>query len=166
MAGVTGGMKDGGYYDANSSFQAKVAKSGDALLERAVAARAVPADLPVTVADYGSSEGRNSIATVTTALSLLSARGSASITVLHNDLPTNDWRGLADNLAGPDSYLRAFPSARSLFAPRSFFERVTSPATVTLGTSGSSAHWLSRQPPGLDPPELSSKVIDEGLASG
>jgi hypothetical protein len=29
---------------------------------------------------------------------------------------------------------------------------VTLPASVTLGTSGSAAHWLSRQPPSLDMP--------------
>jgi SAM dependent carboxyl methyltransferase len=152
MVSATEGMKDGGYYDANSSFQAKVAASADALLERAVAALTVPADLPVTVADYGSSEGRNSIATIAAALALLARRGATDVAVLHNDLSTNDWRGLAANLAGPDSYLRRFPDARALFAPRSFFERVTVPASVTLGTSGSSAHWLSRQPPGLDMP--------------
>ena len=32
------------------------------------------------------------------------------------------------------------------------FRRVTLPASVTLGTSGSAAHWLSRQPPDLDMP--------------
>ncbi|MCB1502574.1 MAG: hypothetical protein KDK07_22820 [Bauldia sp.] len=174
MTGATEGMKGGGYYDANSSFQAKVAASGDALLEQAVAALAVPADAPVTVADYGSSEGRNSIATVTTALSLLSARRAAGFAVLHNDLPTNDWRGLAANLAGPGSYLWRFPDTRTLFAPRSFFEPVTLPATVTLGTSGSSAHWLSRQPAGLDmprslyrsdaPPDQRAKILSQAAA--
>jgi SAM dependent carboxyl methyltransferase len=152
MTGATGGMKGDGYYDANSSFQAKVAASASALLEQAVAALEVPAGAPLTVADYGSSEGRNSIATVGRALALLAARGPADAVVLHNDLPTNDWRGLAGSLAGPDSYLHAFPGARALFAPRSFFERVTAPASVTLGTSGSSAHWLSHQPSGLDMP--------------
>src|SRR5262245_7605826 len=92
------------------------------------------------------------MATVSASLALLAARGANELGVLHNDLPTNDWRSLAKNLAGPDSYLRRFPQARALFAPRSFFERVTLPSSITLGTSYSAAHWLSRQPPDIDMP--------------
>ena len=152
MTGTTGGMVGGGYYDANSSFQAKVAASGDDLLERAVKALIPDAGGAVTVADYGCSEGRNSMATISRSLALLSAGGAADIAVVHNDLPTNDWAVLAANLVGEGSYLREFPTARALFAPHGFFERVTLPASVTLGTSASAAHWLSEQPPGIDMP--------------
>lgn len=152
MTGATEGMVGGGYYDAHSSFQAKVAASGAALLQQAVAALTMPASGEVTVADYGCSEGRNSTATVATALGLLTARGARRFGVVHNDLPTNDWNALARNLSGPESYLATYPQARTLFAPRGFFEQVTPPASITLGTSGSAAHWLSRQPPGLDMP--------------
>ncbi len=152
MTGATKGMVGGGYYDAHSTFQADVAASGKALLQQAVAALSLPAGGEATVADYGCSEGRNSMATIGSALELLSARGVSGFGVLHNDLPTNDWQGLAKNLSGPDSYLVRFPQARALFAPRGFFERVTLPSSVTLGTSGSAVHWLSRQPPDLHMP--------------
>ncbi|MBL8905885.1 MAG: hypothetical protein JNM20_04330 [Rhizobiales bacterium] len=152
MTEATQGMLGRGYYDAHSTFQADVAASGGALLAQAVDILKLPADGKVTVADYGCAEGRNSMATVQSALALLAARGVAEPVVLHNDLPGNDWAGLAANLSGAASYLKNFPQARALFAPRGFFERVTLPGTVTLGTSGSAAHWLSRQPPGLDMP--------------
>lgn len=152
MTGTTEGMVGGGYYDAHSSFQAKTAASVAGLLTQAVAALTVPASGEVAVADYGCSEGRNSMATVTTALSLLAGRGASDFSVVHNDLPTNDWNTLSRNLSSPNSYLAKYPKARALFAPRGFFEQVTQPATITLGTSGSAAHWLSRQPPGLDVP--------------
>jgi hypothetical protein len=152
VTNATEGMVGGGYYDAHSTFQADVAASGAKLLADAVAVLTLPAAGAVTVADYGSSEGRNSIATVKTALGLLAGRGASVFTVVHSDLPTNDWNTLAANLAAAGGYLAAFPGARALFAPCGFFERVTSPASVTLGTSGSAAHWLSRQPPGLDMP--------------
>jgi hypothetical protein len=145
-------MVGGGYYDAHSSFQAETAASVTQLLQQAVAALTMPADGQVIVADYGCSEGRNSMATVTTALDLLSARGAKGFGVVHNDLPTNDWNTLARNLSGADSYLAKVPQARALFAPRGFFEKVTTPSSITLGTSGSAAHWLSRQPPDLDMP--------------
>lgn len=152
MTDATEGMVGGGYYDAHSSFQARTAASVAALLEQAVTVLTMPADGEVMVADYGCSEGRNSMATVASALALLAARGAKGFGVLHNDLPTNDWNTLSRNLSGPDSYLGKYPQARALFAPRGFFEQVTLPASVTLGTSGSAAHWLSRQPPGLDMP--------------
>ena len=152
MTGTTEGMVGGGYYDAHSTFQAAVAESGKTLLQNAVAALSLTASGEATIADYGCSEGRNSMATIGSALELLAGRGVAGFGVLHNDLPTNDWLSLAKNLSSPDSYLARFPQARALFAPRGFFERVTLPSSVTLGTSGSAVHWLSRQPPDLDMP--------------
>lgn len=174
MTGATEGMVGGGYYDANSSFQAKVAATGGTLLEQAVAALTVGPSRQATVADYGCSEGRNSIAIVREALALLSGRGATDVTVLHNDLPTNDWGVLAANLSGPQSYLTAFPAVRALFAPHGFFERVTLSASITLGTSGSAAHWLSGQPPGIDmprslyrsdaPPDQLSKILAQAAS--
>lgn len=64
MSGTTEGMVGGGYYDAHSSFQAKTAASGGALLSEAVAVLTLPADGQATVADYGCSEGGNSMAIV------------------------------------------------------------------------------------------------------
>jgi gibberellin A4 carboxyl methyltransferase len=152
MSDATQGMVGGGYYDAHSTFQADVAESASRLLERACAALSLPPGGTAMIADYGCAEGRNSMATISTALTLLAARGLTSLAVLHNDLPTNDWRGLADSLLSSSSYLRRFPQSRGLFAPCSFFERVTLPGSITLGVSGSAAHWLSRQPPDLDMP--------------
>ncbi len=149
---ATTGMKGDGYYDAHSTFQGDVAASGAALLKLAVDSLTLPEDGHVTVADYGCSEGRNSMSIVGNALDLLADRGVTEPAVLHSDLPTNNWDGLAANLSGADSYLEKHSNARALFAPRGFFERVTIPSSVTLGTSGSAAHWLSRQPADLDMP--------------
>jgi S-adenosylmethionine-dependent carboxyl methyltransferase len=152
MTEVTEGMVGGGYYDNHSTFQGDVAGSAAKLLERAVATLALPVNVGATVADYGCSEGRNSMALIGTALALLRARSAVPVVVLHNDVPRNDWKGLAENLSSPESYLRKFPQVRALFAPHSFFERVTLPASVTLGISSSAAHWLSQQPPDLNMP--------------
>jgi gibberellin A4 carboxyl methyltransferase len=174
MADATKGMVGGGYYDAHSSFQADTAASVAALLQQAVAALIMPADGEITIADYGCSEGRNSMATVTTALELLLAGGARGLAVVHNDLPTNDWNTLARNLSGAGSYLAKYPQARALFAPRGFFEQVTPSASISFGTSGSAAHWLSRQPPDLDiprslyrsdaPPAELAKILKQAAA--
>ena len=134
-------------------FRPMLRRACAALLKEAVSALSLPADGEVTVADYGCCEGRNSMATIGTALGLLAARGVTGFGVLHNDLPTNDWDSLAKNLSSPSTAISGpCPQARALFAPHGFFERVTLRGSVTLGTSGSAAHWLSRQPPGLDMP--------------
>lgn len=152
MTGATAGMVGDGYYDANSSFQAQVAASGADLLAGAAGAVALAPGAHAVVADYGCSEGRNSLAMVTRALELLAGRGAGAMAVIHNDLPTNDWNRLAANLASADSYFRAFPEVRPLFAPTGFFERVALPGSIALGVSASAAHWLSRQPDGLAMP--------------
>lgn len=149
---TTSGMVGGGFYDAHSSFQAAVADEGAGLLAAAVAAVALPADGCFLVADYGCAEGKNSIATVGRALDRLSVRADLELMVLHNDLPSNDFSRLIANLELPGSYLARRPQTRVLLAPRSFFERVTATASVDLGTCSSAAHWLSRQPEGLDIP--------------
>ncbi|WP_419912453.1 hypothetical protein [Hoeflea sp.] len=153
MTKATTGMRGKGYYDAHSTFQGDVAASGAALLEQAVDSLKTAAGSAVTVADYGCGEGKNSMAIVGSALDRLAERGVTQMSVLHSDLPTNDWSSLATNLSSEASYLSRHPDARVLFAPRGFFERVTMRSSVTLGTSGSAAHWLSRQPPGLDMPD-------------
>ena len=98
MTKATTGMKGDGYYDAHSMFQSDVAASGAALLKQAVDAVRLPADGPVTVADYGCGEGKNSMAIVSSALDLLAGRGVTEPSVLHSDLPTSDWDSLAATL--------------------------------------------------------------------
>ncbi len=174
MTDATKGMVGGGYYDAHSTFQADVAASVAALLKDAVDKLKLPADGRVTIADYGCAEGRNSMTTIATALRLLATRGVSDAAVLHNDLVTNDWGVLAANLEGPESYLRQYPATRALFAPHGFFDRVTLARSITLGTSGSAAHWLSRQPPGLDmprslyrsdaPPDQCAKILAQAAS--
>ena len=74
----------------------------------------LPASGEATIADYGCSEGRNSMATIGSALELLAGRGVAGFGVLHNDLPTNDWLSLAKNLVQSRQLSGAFPAGAGL----------------------------------------------------
>ena len=61
----TEGMGRAGYYDAHSEYQRSVAETGADLIDRCVAATALPGDgESYVVADYGCSTGANSIAMV------------------------------------------------------------------------------------------------------
>jgi S-adenosylmethionine-dependent carboxyl methyltransferase len=147
---TTEGMKRGGYYDDHSEYQRKVAATGDELIRAAVAdIPTLPPETTFVLADYGCSTGRNSISSLRTAVDALRAReGDRAIAAIHNDVPTNDWNTLFANLTtDPNSYLQADgPPPLPLASARSFFEPAAPAATVHLGVSFSSAHWLRTQP--------------------
>ncbi|HEY8215831.1 MAG TPA: hypothetical protein VIH82_01765 [Acidimicrobiia bacterium] len=147
---TTEGMKRGGYYDDHSEYQRKVAASGDELVRDAVThAPDLRAGATFVIADYGCSTGRNSIASLRTAVDAVRTRDPRRpVAAIHNDVPTNDWNTLFANLReDPHSYLRASgPAVLPLASARSFFEPATPAATVHLGMSFSAAHWLRTQP--------------------
>src|SRR5208337_2098570 len=103
----------------NSRVQAEGLSPAIPLLQQA--AGAVPlagASEPIVIADYGSSEGRNSIAPIRIAIRALRDRigPERAISVVHTDLPGNDFSALFQALSNdPGSYLRddpaVFPSA-------------------------------------------------------
>jgi hypothetical protein len=104
---------------------------------------------PIVIADYGSSQGKNSLAPMRTAIRCLRARVGSErpIIVVHVDQHANDFNTLFDVLhSNPDRYstddLNVFPSAIG----RSFYERVFPREQVDLGWCSYAAVWLSRVP--------------------
>jgi SAM dependent carboxyl methyltransferase len=104
---------------------------------------------PIVLADYGSSEGQNSLAPMRAAIAVLRVRVGQQrpILVYHTDLPANDFSSLFQVLhRHPDSYLRGeqnvFPNAIG----RSFYQRVLPSNHVDLAWSSYAAIWLSRIP--------------------
>jgi hypothetical protein len=101
------------------------------------------------VADYGSSQGRNSLRPIGAAVGVLRERAGAErpIWVVHTDLPGNDFSTLFHTVASdPNSYL--CDDANMFFSAigRSFYESLFPPHTVTLGWSSWAVQWLSRVP--------------------
>jgi hypothetical protein len=106
-------------------------------------------DQPVVIADYGSSQGKNSLAPMRVAIRNLRPRLGAHrpIFVYHIDQPSNDFNTLFGVLdSDPDVYTldetNAFPCAIG----RSFYENVLPPNSVHLGWCSYAAVWLSRIP--------------------
>ena len=141
-------MQGGGFYNRHSALQAANLASALPLLVEAAAM--VPADgWAVGIADYGASQGRNSMAPLAAAIDSLRPRigPERPITVSHVDLPSNDFASLFTLLDDdPANYLvgRAgvFPSAIG----RSHFGQVLPSHSVDLGWSANALHWMSRQP--------------------
>jgi hypothetical protein len=143
-------MEGKGFYNKNASIPAAGGLLALPLLEQA--ARLIHLDIgdrPIVIADYGSSEGKNSLAPMRAAIAVLRARAALQrpILVYHTDLPANDFNTLFEVLeSDPESYVRGeqnvFPSAIG----RSFYQPVLPPSCVDLAWSSYAAVWLSRIP--------------------
>ena len=143
-------MEGGGSYNRHARIPAGGGKLGLTHLERA--ARTVTfngGNQPVVVADYGSSQGKNSLAPVRTAIAALRARlgPDRPIFVVHIDQAANDFNTLFDVLHNdPERYALGDPNVFPSAVGRSFYESVLPADHVHLGWSSYAAMWLSRIP--------------------
>lgn len=144
-----GVMEGQGSYNKHAQLPATGAALGLPLLERAV--QRIPldsTDLPITIADYGSSQGKNSLLPMHLAIAGLRRRIASTrpISVFHIDQPSNDFNSLFEVLhAAPGRYTtepHIFPAAIG----KSFYDRVLPPNSVHLAWSSYAAVWLSKIP--------------------
>lgn len=143
-------MEGHGAYNRSSRVQAAGLAAAIPLLREA--AETVPlatAPEPVVIAAYGCSEGHNSLIPMREAIAALRQRIGASraISVVHTDLPSNDFSALFEALeSDPDSYLRGEKAIFASAVGRSFYQQLLPSGSVTLGWSSWSVQWLSRTP--------------------
>ena len=119
------------------------------LLEEAAGLVTIGSDRPIVIADYGSSQGKNSLAPIRAAIAVLRSRVGAArpILVYHTDLPDNDFSTLFEVVdADPDSYAKQDPLAFPCAIGRSFYGPVLPAGYVDLGWSSYAAVWLSQVP--------------------
>jgi hypothetical protein len=145
-----GVMEGQGAYNKYAKLPAGGAALALPLLERAASDVAVgTVDQPVVIADYGSSQGKNSLVPMQVALRILRPRVGATrpIFVFHIDQPSNDFNSLFEILAAdPDRYALNDPNVYPGAIGRSFYENVLPPGSVGLGWCSYAAVWLSRIP--------------------
>ncbi len=143
-------MEGCGAYNANSALQASGVAIGLPLFKEAAGEIAIgDRDDPIVIADYGSSEGMNSLAPIRAAIGALRGRvgPDRAIVVAHTDLPGNDFSTLfevVDKAIG--SYARDDSNVFSSAVGRSFYRSVLPPNYVDLSWSSYAAQWLSRAP--------------------
>jgi SAM dependent carboxyl methyltransferase len=144
-----GVMESGGAYNLHARVQARGASQALPLLQSSLQKLELNGDQPITIADYGSSQGKNSLAPMRLATEMLRARlgPDRPIFVVHVDQPANDFNALFDVLhQDPDSYARNGPNIFPAAIGRSFYEQVFPDDSVHLGWSSYAAMWLSRIP--------------------
>src|SRR5215469_814446 len=143
-------MEGKGFYNKNASIPAAGGLLALPLLEQAAGMIHLDSgDRPIVIADYGSSEGRNSLAPMRAAIAVLRARAGHQrpIFVYHTDLPANDFSTLFNVLENdPDSYVRGAPNVFPSAIGRSFYQRVLPPNHVDLAWSSYAAVWLRQIP--------------------
>jgi hypothetical protein len=143
-------MEGHGAYNRSSRVQAAGSSPAVLLLEKAAQEVLLPsASEPIVIADYGSSEGRNSLVPLRVAIEVLRQRvgKQRAIWVVHTDLPGNDFGALFQMLASdPASYLRENTAVFPYAVGRSFYEQILPESSVTLGWSSWAVQWLSRTP--------------------
>jgi SAM dependent carboxyl methyltransferase len=160
-------MEGQGRYNRSSQVQAAGLSPALPMLERA--AREVPLPdglLPIVIADYGSSQGHNSLAPVGAAIDVLRERAGQerAISVVHVDLPGNDFTALFETLrSDPQSYLKRDAAVFASAVGRSFYEQVLPAETVTLGWSSWAVQWLS-QAPGVIPDQVQVALSSDAQA--
>ncbi len=141
-------MEGHGFYNQHSQQQAGAASLGYSALE--AAAREVPLAPVVRMADFGSSQGRNSLEPVRRALATLRARqNDLLVEVTHTDLPQNDFNSLIQLVGGADGYLAGQTGVYASARGGSFYLQLFPEATLQLGWSSIATHWLSQAPGAL-----------------
>jgi hypothetical protein len=143
-------MQGDGEYNRSSKVQAAGLSPAISLLVNAARAFELPSDAePIVIADYGSSQGGNSLEPIALAIQVFRQRlgQKRPVAVFHTDLPDNDFSALFRTLAeDPRSYLQNHPNIFPAAVGRSFYEQILPVNSVTLGWSSWAVQWLSQAP--------------------
>jgi gibberellin A4 carboxyl methyltransferase len=161
------GMKPEGYYDRNSSYQQSVMHAVIGWGEEAIGTMPLPDESqPFVIADYGCSEGKNSIVAAGHIVEAFRRRRpEQSICVIHADLPSNNFNQLFRNLYDPSgsNYCQTLGRPRKGVFPMacggSFFGPQLAPGSVHFGMSFLAVEWMDRVP---EVPIPESIVLTEG----
>jgi hypothetical protein len=150
MISTHGVMEGGGSYNLHARIPAGGGNLALPYLEKAARCCVLPPGRdPIVIADFGSSQGKNSLAPVRTALRCLRMRVGSErpILVVHVDQHANDFNTLFNVLhADPERYAKDDPNVFPSAIGRSFYENVFPREQVDLGWSSYAAVWLSRVP--------------------
>jgi gibberellin A4 carboxyl methyltransferase len=166
---VTTGMVGGGFYNRHSAPQMSAIDHVMPWLEDAIGGVSFDDGAgTLGLADFGCSEGRNSIAVMRRLIPLMRRRTGRHIQTIHCDLPTNDFSSLFVGLR---------PDGRSVFGDKvsscavggSMYDSVVPPNCLHIATSFNAIGFLGRRPidrlPGYILPNGPSRIRGVGTVS-
>ena len=145
-----GVMEGGGSYNLHAKIPAGGGSLALPYLEKAAQSCALPpGSNAIVIADYGSSQGKNSLSPMHAAIRCLRTRvgNERSVMVVHVDQHANDFNTLFDVLQkDPERYALDDPNVFPCAIGRSFYESVFPQGQVDLGWCSYAAVWLRRIP--------------------
>jgi hypothetical protein len=145
-----GVMEGGGSYNLHAKIPAGGGSLALPYLEKAAQSCALPpGSNAIVIADYGSSQGKNSLSPMHAAIRCLRRRvgNERSVMVVHVDQHANDFNTLFDVLhSDPERYALDDPNVFPCAIGRSFYESVFPQGQVDLGWCSYAAVWLRRIP--------------------
>lgn len=142
-------MEAGGSYNRHAQLPANGAALAIPHLARVIDEVPYGPDEPIVIVDYGSSQGRNSLGPVRSAIGAIRARTGMdrAILVYHEDQPSNDFNALFELLdQSPERYSLGDPRVFPCAIGRSFYGAVLPENSVHVGWSAYAAMWASRVP--------------------
>ncbi len=143
---TTTGMTGGGFYNANSAPQWQAIEAVFPWLEEAAANLPLDGGGPITLADFGCSEGRNSVAVMAHLLKTLLPRTDRPVRTVHSDLPTNDFSKLFLSLRPQGTSVFGSERVFSAAVGGSMFDQLLPPESVHLATTFNAIGFLSEKP--------------------
>jgi hypothetical protein len=145
-----GVMEGGGSYNLHARIPAGGGNLALPYLEDAARSLTVrPGTDPLVIADYGSSQGKNSLAPMRAVVRCLRSRvgNERAVMVVHVDQPANDFNTLFDVLHNDsERYAVDDPNVFPFAIGRSFYENVFPREQVDLGWCSYAAVWLRHIP--------------------
>lgn len=142
---TTTGMTGHGYYDANSRTQWNAIEAVLPLLDKAAAQFPLQGGV-ITFADFGCSEGRNSVAVMQRALRTALPRTALPVQTVHSDLPTNDFGTLFQNLRPHGQSVFGSDRVFSSAVGGSMYDQLRPDRSVHVATTFNAIGFLSRRP--------------------
>jgi gibberellin A4 carboxyl methyltransferase len=171
------GMKPDGFYDQHSSGQRSSIEILLPWIDAAAQAASLPDEhLPITIVDYGCSEGRNSVRVIGRAVEVLRRRGAGhAICPVFSDLASNNFNQVFHNLAESGQLAADHAGFFPLVAGGSFYGPLLAPRSVHLGMTFNAVCWLDSVPstpipdfiiyPGPKPHRPDVQVTSEAVAA-
>jgi gibberellin A4 carboxyl methyltransferase len=143
----TTGMIGGGFYNANSAPQMAAIAAVLPWIDEAVAAMSLPVSAPAfTIADFGCSEGRNSIEVARHTIAALREKSGQAVQTIHSDLPTNDFSTLTRTLRSNAQSVFGDKSTYSSVVPGSMFDQLMPAGSLDFSMTFNAIGFLSRRP--------------------
>ena len=167
-------MQGTGFYNRHATIQANGGAFGLPMIAQAFADMKL-GNLPLTIADFGCSQGRNSMAPMRSVIREIRSRmgPEVPISIVHTDQPENEFTSLFRFLRdSEESYLRSDALVFASAVGRSFYEQIFPPSSITMGWSSFAVHWMSGSPVSsaghvwtrLAPPEVRRRFAERCAA--